>query len=453
MFNKNMIVQSVNETFDRTTFTVSEILNIGKYKYYNMRTERGNNNIFTTVNIDTKAVFQAPTNFTSFEEPVYRFAESGFGGAWTRLEWDSLIGKNVTQYEIQIKTDIQSWENADTVFVTNNIYEYNITTQNNYNFRVRGIGKEQVKGDWAYTECNATLKFVKDPIQNKTLFVELFKYNSPEYFFLELYKIGNYSTSQKVSDLIDTIEIIPNELFSNPSDKFVMWQNKDLGLGLQQRLKEICDVSKKNINIREVLGGYYKVQGDPNNYLSNYAYIDTTLFKNINGYSASTIFKFFDVSIGMIIVNNYAERTKISNFKLYFDINNYTVTTDKIIISVNGGANVSLENTNISIENIVTEFYGFLASGFSTTGVAFSNRISNCIVKGSSVGYSQCNDISKSLAENCTNAGYFDSNLLSKNTAKNCTTKYSFCYSSVSDNATYLIAGTGSDTVEGGFNV
>ena len=147
LLGQNLFVQSINEDSQFTTFTVSEIMHLGKWKYQEMKVERGQNTITDTTKINTADIFPPVTNLTALDPSIDNLQNYV---VYSRVSWNKLIGMNVTNYEVQYKRSDEDWTNAETITLSENSMKLVLKERVLYNIRVRGSGKEQIKGKWAY---------------------------------------------------------------------------------------------------------------------------------------------------------------------------------------------------------------------------------------------------------------------------------------------------------------
>lgn len=461
LLNKNMFVQSVKEDSQFTTFTCSEIMHLGKWKYYEMKVEKGLNTITDTTKINTADVFPPVNNLTALEP---RIDDLKNYVAYSRLSWNKLVGMNVTSYEVQYKKSTEDWENAEVVTLSENSLKLVLKEQVLYNIRVRGTGKEQVKGKWAYVDVDASLFLIENPIQNRTWYIRLFKGNYEEEYFNK-FNLLEY-TNQYLIDNIDTIEIVPNADKGNKLENYVVWckdkytvpsdeSTTHLRNGLQQLIIEkLGSFTGKNLFFRNVFNGYYLLEGDSKQVTGGYiglnSYIDSQSFKNIDAEGTQVVFKMLKTGVGLLnYEDNLGQKKTIKNFKIQMNRNDFT-NGILLYTGIFSNSFQDFPNARTNYENIVIEFTN-TNNTYTYIGYRGINNANKVQVIGATTGYSTCRNISESKANNC-NTGFFQCTLLTKNTSENSTTKYDTCYSSLSINATYLIDASGSDNVNGGFN-
>ena len=285
MLGQNLFVQSINENSQFTEFTVSEIMHLGKWKYYEMKVERGQNTITDTTKINTADIFPPVTNLTALDPSIDDLQNYV---VYSRVSWNKLIGMNVANYEVQYKKSDEDWTNAETITLSENSMKLVLKEQVLYNIRVRGTGKEQVKGKWAYTDVDASKYLIDNPIQNRTWYIRLFPGNDEVEYFGSFDLLGY--TNQYLIDNIDTIEIVPNADKGIKTENYVVWckdkylsyvteTDEHLRTGIQEKIFEkIGNTNLKNIFFRVVPNGYYLLEGDSKAVTSGFiglnAYID-----------------------------------------------------------------------------------------------------------------------------------------------------------------------------------
>lgn len=467
LYNENVFVQSVNESYamgsNKLTITFSKKQQLGKFKFKEMITERGLNQVVTSNKITTTDIFPPPQKLTALEPTIDDLNDYN---VYSYVYWNDFIGRTVAQWEIQYSTS-ETFDTYETITQNTTSLKLFLKEQKKYYIRVRGVGKEQVKGQWATTTVDASKYLIENPIQNRTWYIRLFAGNDEVEYFSQFYKLG-YNKVDLLNS-IDTIEIIPNadkginaENHVTLSKEVYLIYPDTLLTGLIHRITAYLETEKtnKNLILRPVPNGYYKVQGDyyPTTgaitSMTISSKIDTEFFKNIDGISTETIIKPFN-SIATIYTYNEidSEIKTISNIKVIVDKNNYDSrieTQNFLTMGIDGQASIEYENVRTSYENMIVEFKNW-SSNFGL-GFFGTNKTKNCQALNCEIGFNQCKGLEYNTAINCTR-GYDISKLLYKNNAKNCVTKYKDCYSSLSSNATYLIATTGSDNVNGGFNV
>lgn len=414
LLNKNMVVQSVEETNDRTTFTLNEILRLGKWKYYNMRTETGSNKITTSEDIGTNDKFPPVTNLTAQEPAI-----DNVGGyqAFTRVSWNNLVGRNVVSYELQYKKESEDWETAEKMMIKSNSTKVILKEQSIYNIRVKATGKEQLDGEWAETSVDSSKSFVVNPIQNRTWYVRLFEGNDVDEYFAQFNKLG-YTNSQ-LNDLIDTIEVVPSSVYF--SEQFVNLSKILVGV-------TSLFLFRKNYILRDNYPKYYYLD------ISILSY----MFSDFRGASART--KIIVESGKDAFFEEFGEEERLKR------IENFFITSDGTGFRAIQGLGISAQGKplgNFSCSNVRVENFNV---SFSNLNGIFNSFSYNC-----STGYKDCFNVNNSFAENST-TGYDGCKKISKNKAINCTTKYNNCYASESADPTYLIPANGGDNPNAGFN-
>ncbi len=461
LLGQNLFVQSINEGPQFTEFTVSEIMHLGKWKYYEMKVERGQNTITDTTKINTADVFPPVTNLTASDPSIDDLQNYV---VYSRVSWNKLIGMNVTSYEVQYKKSTEDWTNAETITLTENSMKLVLKEQVLYNIRVRGTGKEQVKGKWAYVDVDCGVYLIDNPIQNRTWYIRLFPGNDEVEYFNRFDLIGY--TNQYLIDNIDTIEIVPNADKGNKQENYVLWkkdvfttQPNSIETGLESKLKEkFGTYTNKNLNLNSVPNGYYKLQGD---YISGVGgrigSLRLEYFKNITGIGSDTTFRLFNCLRGFENRDaDLGDLRTVSNLKIiaYFSDNSNTDTTciREYFADAINSARITFDSikcilydfqnstacTGIQankVKNSIVEFVNTTPSTATTFGFYTTGKATECIVKNARVGFS-------------LSFGLY------KNSTINCNEKYNNCFSSLngSDN-TYLIPVVGADTANAGFNL
>jgi hypothetical protein len=452
LLNKNMVVQSVEETNDRTTFTLNEILRVGKWKYYNMRTETGSNKITTSEDIGTNDKFPPVTNLTAQEPAI---DNAGGYQVFTRVSWNNLVGRNVVSYELQYKKESEDWETAEKMMIKSNSTKVILKEQSVYNIRVKATGKEQLDGEWAETSVDSSKYFVVNPIENRTWYIRLFEGNDIDEYFTQFDKLG-YTVSE-LDEAIDSIEIVPNSVFFG--ERSILWEERLIDtsrVGLQQ---EILDrtITLKNLYIRPILNGFYKLKGLFTGESSGVSYLTSALsldkFKNIDGFSYDTIFKGYNNIYCAVYANPIDNTLKVvKNIKFLLERANYDSSYESFgVTGVYGTSSVPLNKSKIILENIFVEHSGFDGNWFNI-GFFYCSKIRNCWSKGAKFGFWDCTDLVGNLAEDSIDNGFHACYLMSRNTTKNCVDKYRSCFASLSVDPTYLIPTNGGDNPNAGFN-
>lgn len=467
LYNEKCFVQSVNESYSSgsnvLTITICKKQIIGKYKIKEMIAERGLNQIVTSNKQSTNEVFPPPQNLVALEPAIDDLQNYV---VYSAISWDSMIGRSVIQWELQYKISTDDWLKAETITLNETSLKLVLKEQKLYDIRVRGVGKEQVKGEWSYTQVDASLFLIDNPIQNRTWYIRLFKGNDEVEYFNRFDLLGY--TNQYLIDNIDTIEIVPNADKGSKTENYVNWcydkytvpsdeSTTHVRSGLQLKItNKLGYATGKNLFFRNVINGYYLLEGDSKQVSGGYiglnSYIDSQSFKNIDTEGTQVIFKMKKTGMGLVNWEEALGQARdIKNIKIQMDKS--TDFTNGILsyfgVMSNGFTNYANSRTNY--ENIIVEFLN-TNNTYSFAGFrGINNGIKMQSINGN-IGFNTCINIKESKATNCY-TGFFNSALLSKNSAENCTEKYNNCYSSLAQNATYLIATNGSDNVNGGFNV
>lgn len=478
LLGQNLFVQSINENSQFTEFTVSEIMHLGKWKYYEMKVERGQNTITDTTKINTADIFPPVTNLTALDPSIDDLQNYV---VYSRVSWNKLIGMNVTSYEVQYKKyfpnqteewNFENWKNAEVVTLSDNSLKLELKEQALYNIRVKGRGKEQVNGKWAYTNVDASTYLIENPIQNRTWYIRLFAGNDEVEYFSQFDKLGY--TNQYLIDSIDTIEIVPNADKGVKDENYVLWSSRiyspypttiTTGLNnliLQKFNKTISQATNKNINFRPVQGGYYKIVGDfyvdggsTSSLLSG---LILSEWNNVKGIESNVFFRLFKSVIGLIAYYNTDYIRNIENITFIAKKEDYTGWPANLnfhlIFGSGSGIPYDKSLTNYkNLQTIIEGFSGFSIDGYSVTGFLGVNRIESCKNVGGQTGFSLCEGISNSVSDGSF-INFDRCKLMYKNLGVNhITTKYNTCYSSLNADLTYLIPTNGADTVNAGFNL
>lgn len=454
LFNEKVFVQSVAEDYSNDsktiTITIAIKMSIGKYKYKEMITERGNNTITTSSKLSTSEVFPPPQSLKAYEPAI---DDLNNYVVYSKVEWNDMIGKNVIQWELQYSTD-STFTTCETITTNTTSLKLVLKEQKLYYIRVRGVGKEQVKGKWAETTVDASLFLIDNPIQNRTWYIRLFEGNDDEEYFNRFDTLGY--TNQYIIDNIDTIEIVPNSDKGIKTTNYVQWKKNKfttypnrIETGIEKSIIDrTSDTPNKNLYFNSVPNGYYKFEGD---YISGsgglYGSLNTKLFKNIKGVNGNVIFRPFN-SIKTL-------ENRDSDFGDLREVSDFTVIcyqSDNVGLDCRAVDEYYADKNNarITYKNIKIETHNY------TTGITIgftSNKLENCICEdfGSvSIGFYRSNLLKNCKSINC-DIGFQECYNISYNNAVNCTTKYDTCYAS-SDNSV-AIPTNGSDTAQFGWNV
>lgn len=470
LFNETMFVQSVaydNNGGQKTlTITLTKIMQTGKYKYKEMITERGLNSVVTTNKNTTNDVFPPPQKLVALDPTIDDLQDYN---VYSYVSWNDFIGRTVAQWEIQYSTS-STFDTYETITQNTTSLKLFLKEQKLYYIRVRGVGKEQVKGQWATTTVDASKYLIENPIQNRTWYIRLFSGNDEVEYFSQFDKLGY--TVETLNNAIDTIEIVPNDDKGIKSENFVLWNSrifspyptkKQTGLNkfiLEKFNKNYSENTGKNINFRPVLNGYYKLVGDSytsdNNINTNGGLI-VSEWQNMKGIGNYVEFRLFDCIFGLLASYQYDYIKNIENLNFIVNKNNYSSDyAGGVEVIFGSGSGIPYDKSLTTYKNINITVSNFLNSDV-VQGFLGANRIDNCKVKGAYRGFVLCEGVSNCVAENSTE-GFDRCKLMYKNLAINCTTKYSslstdHCCSSLGENSTYFVPANGGDTVNAGFNV
>jgi hypothetical protein len=406
-----MFVQSVNEGPQFTTFTCSDIMHLGKWKYYEMKVEKGLNTITDTTKINTADVFPPVNNLQALEPSIDDLQNYV---VYSRVSWNKLVGMNVTSYEVQYKRNDEAWENAEVVTLSENSLKLVLKEQVLYNIRVRGTGKEQVKGKWAYVDVDASLFLIDNPIQNRTWYVNLQKFENNINAYVSYFEKLGY-TKNFLLDNVDNIEIILANNFSCGLFSMILVLN---GLYIQDFNALI---SQKN----------FIIKGSPNGELFISEGIISPSFKSLVGEKITTkiTVKYNSVS------NNYATFSAVNivfltNLKdLNLILENSTPSLDVTTKIIDGNGQLKIENVNLK-----SDYTG---------------------LKNKMIGFYKCASIKESFV-NDFYENFVDSFSLNKNKSTaplNSGVKYRTCFPSFTAIPEDLIPTNGSDTAKYGWNV
>lgn len=397
LLGQNLFVQSINEGPQFTEFTVSEIMHLGKWKYYEMKVERGQNTITDTTKINTADVFPPVTNLTASDPSIDDLQNYV---VYSRVSWNKLIGMNVTSYEVQYKKSTEDWTNAETITLTENSMKLVLKEQVLYNVRVRGTGKEQVKGKWAYTDIDANNVFIKKPIRDGVWYIELFEGNDVDEYF------NAFKTLNIYNDNYSEIVISPTQGYD--VNLFEIFENIKL-----------YDIREKNVVLKNLFG---KIYSGINLYDYNIISFKGESTQNVVMYKI--VFSPSGSAVSCIDDSLFVDKNLLrSNFSLIARANNYNNTR-----AITGNSN----NKNSLYENI---------NLLDLTGVLNVNV---------NFGFVDCNNINNCIVEKTNYTGFKNCKKMQRNLVKIATTKYDTCYASL-DNSV-AIPTTGSDSSTYGWN-
>lgn len=433
LLGQNLFVQSINENSQFTEFTVSEIMHLGKWKYYEMKVERGQNTITDTTKINTADIFPPVTNLTALDPSIDDLQNYV---VYSRVSWNKLIGMNVTSYEVQYKKSTEEWTNAETITLTENSMKLVLKEQVLYNIRVRGTGKEQVKGKWAYVDVDASTYLIENPIRDRTWFINLQQFNNN----LDLYKecFNKLNTDYELlNQSIDDIQIILAENYEvNLYD--IMYYTLDKTnnpVKLQRKRYKIIGSKNGELVLRytenyvgvgsEILFGFLSLEGQENiTKIKCFPKKDTS-----NAWRIPVIildsFNLLDALVGNQIKSSYLKNLI---FELEDDETIDSSVSSLFLPNSTIGFYRLYSLENISFLNKINEIYNFVSFAQN------SLEVKNCSVSNVETGFNQCK---KMFKNNCN--------------VKTGGIKYSSCYAS-SDTSVPIPTG-GSDSSTYGWNI
>lgn len=422
LYNENVFVQSVQENYssgnNRLTITFSKKQQLGKNKFKEMITERGLNKVVSSNKINTTDIFPPPQNLVALDPAI---DDLNNYVVYSRVSWNDLIGRQVAQWEIQYSTDV-NFSTYETQTLNTTETKLILKEQKMYYIRVRGVSKEQIKGEWSNTTVDASKFLIENPIQNRTFYIRLFQGNSSDEYFARFSLLGY--TADSLNKAIDTIEIIPSPLSFNSEIEFINTYSTGIK-GIQKEIQNLGITSGKNLRLNGIQNNFYSIKGYN---FDTFSSLNMDFWNNIEGVGIC-VFKMWNTVIGFDSFGTFlGVKKNIRNIKLIAvqaSYNGGTGTFRGFYNNVNEDG-FDIQNCSFEIEGNKDYFTNFI--GFDS----FKNLTSN-YVKNSKIGFKNCYKMFKNKVDSST-------------------TKYDTCYYSESANSTYLIATTGSDNVNGGFN-
>lgn len=459
LWNEKMFVQSV--AFDNNGgqkilyITLNKIMQVGKYKYKEMITERGLNVVTTGNKQTTTEVLPPPQNLVAFPPAIDDLQNYV---VYSTVSWNDYIGRNVSNWEIQYSTD--DFNTFETRFTNETTEKIILKEQKLYKIRVRAKGKEGFNGEWSNTTVDASIYLIDNPIQNRTWYIRMFIGNDEVEYFNRFDLLGY--TNQYLIDNIDTIEIVPNADKGIKTENYILWKKSYFNPyptivedGLEFKIKEkLGNSPNKNLFFNVVPNGYYKLEGTLIDTGGAYGSLRTDLFKNITGINNNVIFRNFNNPRGFENRNaNFGDVREIKNLTILQDKND-TIFSPTVFYALfeyyanYNDSRIMYKNINIEIKNFTNQYIvnaiscnkvqdsivNFINCNLETTyGIKNSSICKNNKVYNAYIGFTQCY-------------------LMNTNKAINCSNKYVSCYSSEIGNETYLIPNTGGDSPTFGWN-
>ena len=183
-----MFVQSV--AFDNNGgqkilyITLNKIMQVGKYKYKEMITERGLNIVTTGSKQTTTDVLPPPQNLVA-NPPAIDDLQNYV--VYSTVSWNDYIGRSVANWVIEYSTD--DFATFETKFTSDTTEKIILKEQKLYKIRVYAKGKEGFNGEYAETTVDASKYLIDNPIQNRTWYIRLFAGNDEEEYFSQFEKI------------------------------------------------------------------------------------------------------------------------------------------------------------------------------------------------------------------------------------------------------------------------